>query len=683
MASLISDFLLRNLNPTYTERFAYNYAIKATVCALFLTLISSMARAVCQKFKKKVSTKGNPMNRPSYFNFDDFYLDIPFDDLRKYRKKKNSSYPILVQLAFLLSSIGHFFSYLVYGAIPAILSSLGIIPVSVSFLLILLISAIMGCFMVRHICPSEVKPHIKEKLKDQSYLPIRKLHMQAYCVYKLYPYASKVIVSFAFFYAIFLPLLTAKSCLAYYTPEYGSAFDAYTMSTNMIRLFSFSFAQICPAGRICHVYSTLPEDPSTSVFLNIHTGADIDILDVHYSSEEDLEFSIFRSIAINKTAQSDYLNLEWKGKRYVHSIYLDNLEPNTPYYAQFYHQNKFLGDARFSTLPDSRMQSNITMVVGGDSSGTDKSLTFINHIADYKPDVIIVGGDIVYDNGNVNCYYCWDFYLDQFSELNKRVGRLVPLILAVGNHDVGMNNHQFRNIDKSKNLLFRFFPQHLKPNSTIPQVPKPEERMSYFHHRIGNTLHLFLDSGYLTNFGEFQTSWMINLSIKYPNLAKFATYHVPIFPGCFFKPTIERHDSRFHSWIPVFEAFNFLGVFENHVHLFKRTFPLAFTNSSRSPGVVYFGDGAWGVGVNDCFDEDPNPNVTEVFAKVDKVNHVWIVKLSNKVVEYSAINLKGEVIDNYKQNISDYVHNKKKFQRYHGNVQVYNSTISTEKTIVT
>jgi len=115
------------------------------------------------------------------------------------------------------------------------------------------------------------------------------------------------------------------------------------------------------------------------------------------------------------------------------------------------------------------------------------------------------------------------------------------------------------------------------------------------------------------------------------------------------------YDSRFLSWIPVFEKYNYMGIFENHVHLFKRTFPLSFTNKNKGPGVVYFGDGAWGVNENNCYYEDSNPNITGIFAKMGSINHIWIVKISASEVQYSAINLQGEVIDSYKQNIKDYI----------------------------
>jgi len=41
-----------------------------------------------------------------------------------------------------------------------------------------------------------------------------------------------------------------------------------------------------------------------------------------------------------------------------------------------------------------------------------------NNIADYDPDIIIIGGDTVYDDGMRTCYYSWDNFYDMFNSLN-------------------------------------------------------------------------------------------------------------------------------------------------------------------------------------------------------------------------------------------------------------------------
>lgn len=57
----------------------------------------------------------------------------------------------------------------------------------------------------------------------------------------------------------------------------------YTMSTTLTRKGVFG-AKLCPDGRICRVYATLPETTDTSVFINVHTGVGVTDITVAMSS---------------------------------------------------------------------------------------------------------------------------------------------------------------------------------------------------------------------------------------------------------------------------------------------------------------------------------------------------------------------------------------------------------------
>ena len=54
-------------------------------------------------------------------------------------------------------------------------------------------------------------------------------------------------------------------------------------------------------------------------------------------------------------------------------------------------------------------------------------------------------------------------------------------------------------------------------------------------------------------------------------------------------------------WLPLFDRYNVVGAFENHVHQFKRTYPLKNGEVvNDTEGTIYFGDGAWGINTIDC-----------------------------------------------------------------------------------
>jgi hypothetical protein len=61
-------------------------------------------------------------------------------------------------------------------------------------------------------------------------------------------------------------------------------------------------------------------------------------------------------------------------------------------------------------------------------------------LATFNPDVIFFGGDNVYDDAMRTCWYSWDNFYWIFEELDMVLNRTVPMILTLGNHDVGFDS---------------------------------------------------------------------------------------------------------------------------------------------------------------------------------------------------------------------------------------------------
>lgn len=75
--------------------------------------------------------------------------------------------------------------------------------------------------------------------------------------------------------------------------------------------------------------------------------------------------------------------------------------------------------------------------------------------------MILIGGDVGYDNGNLHCYYSWDLFLNTFEQEFADMDRIVPFIFSIGNHDVGFNDYADYNItvnDENGPLYFTYFP---------------------------------------------------------------------------------------------------------------------------------------------------------------------------------------------------------------------------------
>ena len=68
---------------------------------------------------------------------------------------------------------------------------------------------------------------------------------------------------------------------------------------------------------------------------------------------------------------------------------------------------------------------------------TEQGKLITSYITSFNPDVILLGGDTVYDNGLRTCYYNWDIFYGFFEPVYDKLGRLVPIVMSIGNHDVG------------------------------------------------------------------------------------------------------------------------------------------------------------------------------------------------------------------------------------------------------
>lgn len=89
------------------------------------------------------------------------------------------------------------------------------------------------------------------------------------------------------------------------------------------------------------------------------------------------------------------------------------------------------------------------MVNAGDSGTTGPAILFNQILGTIKPDIFFVGGDIAYDDNFNSCYYTWDFYIGELEKIYQAAGYIFPVVLAVGNHDVGLNENPGINITQN------------------------------------------------------------------------------------------------------------------------------------------------------------------------------------------------------------------------------------------
>lgn len=411
----------------------------------------------------------------------------------------------------------------------------------------------------------------------------------------------------------------------------------------------------------CHLYLTIPEDASTSVFVNMHFPKGSQVATVYATPEQADGASSSSAVATRFE-----MGMLRKGNRDVNSALLSGLTPATLYRLQIR-----LGDAnltmpttapwRFRTAPEH--QNPTTLAMCGDMGTYDDAAKLLrlagaSPTALDAPSVFVVGGDIAYDNGMPTCYCAWDSWLGFYGEAASSTGFLIPFVLVVGNHDTGTEAVQFAtppNVNRAELPFFTFFPHHSKgvgPNGEAG-VPSLKDRWVSHAHRVGNTMILALDSGYVqTSFADGeQVKWAEGILVEdkasaSPAQTTIASYHVPIYPS-----TKEHH----HEWgegasgafVKLFDDNGVLFAMENHVHAFKRTVALRNSQPHES-GTIYFGDGRAGVsGVGVPSQEHLIAMADEHRLAVESqaISHIWLINVTSQEASFVAIDTAGAPID--------------------------------------
>jgi hypothetical protein len=95
------------------------------------------------------------------------------------------------------------------------------------------------------------------------------------------------------------------------------------------------------------------------------------------------------------------------------------------------------------------------------------------------------------------------------------------------------------------------------------------------------------------------------------------------------------------NWLPLFERHGVQLAFENHDHAFKRSKPLRGGKVAED-GIVFMGDGAWGVGERAVRGAAADVWYLE---KSQSVRHGMIVTLTPAGKKVTTIDHRGTVID--------------------------------------
>ncbi len=311
-------------------------------------------------------------------------------------------------------------------------------------------------------------------------------------------------------------------------------------------------------------------------------------------------------------------------KVFINSLELTSLEPNTRYAIQF---EKRGHRYYFRTLPHDFSRP-LRFAVGGDLFLDFRSFKRMNRqVISTDPDFIVLGGDLAYAQKPKAMLVTKKMVLANWESFFRNLktatitteNRIIPILPIVGNHDISKIEKKEKN---ESPFFYQFFPHTL----------------SYRLLKVSSEICLFLlDTGHIEAVEGPQKKWLEEtLKQEADSKYKIPLYHVAAYPSCY---SFENARAQFirDQWVPLFEQYKVKFAFEHHNHAFKRTVPLK-ENKQDSEGVVYLGDGSWGVPPRDV-----KPHW--YLEKAAKLNCFWLVILDRDLCRLQAFDLQGNLID--------------------------------------
>jgi hypothetical protein len=309
---------------------------------------------------------------------------------------------------------------------------------------------------------------------------------------------------------------------------------------------------------------------------------------------------------------------------------LTGLAPGTDYTFKIGKQSPAY---RFRTMP-AKATDAITFVSGGDCGVNPAALANNQQAARQDPMFAVVGGDLGYDNGR-SVETSLAFLKNYSRTMVGRDGRLIPLVAAIGNHEVDGGSAKPRE----------------KATSFYPLFEGPYPETGYATLDFGDYLSLvLLDTGHTSPIDGDQATWLektLKAREDHPNV--FVVNHVPAYPS-FRNPEAAAvkgaekakpgtGELQRKHWVPLFDKHRIPVVLEHHDHTFKRTKPLP-DGLPHENGVLYLGDGSWGR-LRSPKKADP----LHVMAKTSDEYHLSVHRVQGEERFHLAMDKDGRIMD--------------------------------------
>ncbi len=282
----------------------------------------------------------------------------------------------------------------------------------------------------------------------------------------------------------------------------------------------------------------------------------------------------------------------------VYQAHLTELVPGTMFSYRVSRNGKteFTADGH---APKSKDQSYRFVVFGDVGAGTKEAKEIATGVYNAKADLVLIPGDIVYDNGLLSEYNkrFWPIYnTSRVEPEGVPLMSSVPFVASVGNHDLVS-----RDFDRFPDALayYQYWQQPLngpagKEGILYPPLKGAEEKkkafletagksypvMANFSYDYGNAHWLVIDlNNYVDWTDKELTDWVAKDLADAKNAEwRFVLLHQPGFNSS--RAHYEQQQMRLLS--PLFEAGKVDIVFAGHVHNYQRSYPLTFKPDGKT-----------------------------------------------------------------------------------------------------
>lgn len=318
-----------------------------------------------------------------------------------------------------------------------------------------------------------------------------------------------------------------------------------------------------------------------------------------------------------KTAKSDKLDT-------LHEVALDQLEPGTNY---FYRMVCTKADGTKITSELLSFKTAIgendawSFAVIGDTQRNPAVTAKITKLMwDRRPHFAIHCGDVVDDGTSKQ-----QWVNDLFAAGNKLFSR-VPMFPCIGNHEKNHANY------------YRYF-----------SLPKPEY---YYSFRYGNAEFFSLDTNSIRSQsikpGGEQYEWLDRALAASKAQWKIVYHHHPVLSsdsddyGNTFKGKSTYGDLRLTALGQLYEKHNVDLVFNGHIHVYERSWPVRGGKVNPETGVTHITSGGGGARLEEFA---PTPTWFKAECRVDY--HYCYLTVHGGVLNFKAFDQEGRLFDQF------------------------------------